>query len=127
MYSDVPLRHLVTSYVVMSCHVCVCMRTMNDRRAEDVEIITSRAPSLPSSTDIILSIIYMVQPAKSASVNIRTLHFCSYAHLWNISCCSEVQCMIGTSQKAWRSAWRFPLAAIVKSNISACAYLGQEC
>ena len=23
---------LVMSYVVMSCHVCVCMRTMNDQR-----------------------------------------------------------------------------------------------
>ena len=54
----------------------------------------------------------------------RTLRFCSYAHLWNISCCSEVQCRIRTSQKAWRSA---RLAAVVKSKISACAYRGQEC
>ena len=68
-----------------------------------------------------------VQPAESAFVSIRTLRSCSYAHLWNISCCSEVQCRIGTSQKAWRSARRFPLAASVKSNISACAYRGQEC
>ena len=80
---------------------------------------TSRAPSLLYSP---------TQPSsESASVNIRTLRFCSYAHLWNISCCSEIQCRIGTSQKAWRSAQRFPLAASVKSNISACAYRGQEC
>ena len=77
-------------------------------------------------TCAIISILDPVQPAESAFVNIRTLRFCSYAHLWNISCCSEIQCRIGTSQKAWRSARRFPLAAIVKANISACAYRGQR-
>ena len=66
-------------------------------------------------------------PLSQHSAMFVALRFCSYAHLWNISCCSEVQCRIGASQKAWRSARRFPLAAIVRSNITACAYRGQEC
>ena len=110
--------HHVAATCTSSCDLYNMYIDTLTGRAEEVKIITSRAPSFLYSP---------TQPSESAFVSIRTLRSCSYAHLWNISCCSEIQCRIGTSQKAWRSARRFPLAAIVKSNISACAYRGQEC